>query len=79
MLCVDFSLKVAIQINCKLGGIPWLIEVPISGLMTVGYDVCHDPKDKRASWGALVATMDLKKRNNEFFSAVNRHENNVVC
>lgn len=47
--------------------------MPVSGLMTVGYDVCHDPKDKQKSWGAMVATMDLKKRNNEFFSAVNRH------
>lgn len=41
--------------------------------MTIGYDVCHDPKSKGASWGALVATMDLKKKNNQFFSAVDRH------
>lgn len=52
---------------------PWLIQVPKSGLMTLGYDVCHDPKSKGASWGALVATMDLKKGNNQFFSAVDRH------
>lgn len=52
-----------------------LIDIPISGLMTFGYDVCHDPKNKKYSWGALVATMDLKAGNNEFFSAVNRHEN----
>lgn len=43
--------------------------------MTVGYDVCHDPKNKNLSWGAMVATMDLRARNNEFFSAVNRHSN----
>lgn len=43
--------------------------------MTFGYDVCHDPKNKSLSWGALVATMDLKKANNQFFSAVNRHKN----
>lgn len=42
--------------------------------MTIGYDVCHDPKNKSLSWGALVATMDLKKNNNEFFTAVNRHK-----
>lgn len=51
-----------------------LIEMPLSGLMTVGYDVCHDPKNKNDSWGAMVATMDLKKRNNEFFSTVDRHK-----
>lgn len=49
--------------------------MPVSGLMTVGYDACHDPKNKKLSWGAMVATMDLKARNNEFFSVVNRHEN----
>lgn len=49
--------------------------MPISGLMTFGYDVCHDPKNKSLSWGALVATMDLKKANNQFFTAVNRHKN----
>lgn len=52
-----------------------MIDIPISGLMTVGYDVCHDPKNKNLSWGAMVATMDLRARNNEFFSAVNRHSN----
>lgn len=49
--------------------------MPVSGLMTFGYDVCHDPKNKSLSWGALVATMDLKKANNQFFTAVNRHKN----
>jgi aubergine-like protein len=53
--------KVAIQINCKLGGIPWLVKIPVSGLMTVGFDVSHDPKDRRKSLGAMVATMDMKK------------------
>lgn len=70
---LSVATKVAIQMNCKLGGVPWMMQMPVNGLMTVGYDVCHDPKDKKISWGALVATMDLKKKNNEFFSAVNRH------
>lgn len=64
--------------NCKLGGLPWMIDMPLTGLMTIGYDVCHDPKDKKASWGAVVATMDLKKKNCQFFSAVNRHTNTEV-
>lgn len=42
--------------------------------MTFGYDVCHDPKNKSLSWGALVATMDLRQANSEFFTAVNRHK-----
>lgn len=43
--------------------------------MTCGYDVCHDTKKSDYSWGALVATMDIKAGNNQFFSAMNRHEN----
>lgn len=31
--------KIAIQINCKLGGIPWMVNIPVKGLMTVGFDV----------------------------------------
>lgn len=47
--------------------------MPVSGLMTFGYDACHDPSDKSKSWGALVATMDLKQANSEFFTALNSH------
>lgn len=45
--------------------------------MTIGYDVCHDPQDKKFSWGAMVATMDLRARNAEFFSAVDRHSKDI--
>lgn len=51
--------------------------MPLDGLMTLGYDVCHDRKNERFSWGALVATMDLKKGNTEFFSTFNRHINDT--
>jgi aubergine len=53
--------KVAIQMNAKLGGQPWMIKLPVNGLMTVGFDVSHHPRDRSRSIGALVASMDLKK------------------
>jgi aubergine len=53
--------KVAIQMIAKMGGLPWMIKLPVKGLMTVGFDVSHHPRDKSRSVGALVATMDLKK------------------
>lgn len=71
---MSIATKVAIQMNCKLGGLAWLIDIPIAGLMTFGFDVCHDARDKRKSYGALVATMDLKC-SNKFFSAVSSHTN----
>lgn len=49
--------------------------MPESGLMTFGYGVCHDPKNRNSSWSALVATMDLKKCNKQIFTAVNHQKN----
>lgn len=51
-----------------------MIELPVSGLMTIGFDVCHDTKDKNKSYGAMVATMDLK-RCCRYYSAVSAHTN----
>lgn len=55
---MSIATKVAIQMNCKLGGAPWAVQVPLSGLMVVGYDVCHDTGDKTKSFGATVASLD---------------------
>lgn len=43
---MSIATKVAIQINCKIGGAPWLIKIPLSGLMIVGFDVSHNTKNK---------------------------------
>lgn len=66
--------KVAVQINCKLGGVPWRIHVPIGGLMVIGYDVYHDARDKSRSFGAFVATMDLKQ-STEIYCSATPHTN----
>lgn len=58
----SIATKVAIQMNVKLGGVPWMIKLPIKGLMTVAFDVSIHPRDRSRSVGALVATMDLKKK-----------------
>lgn len=64
--------KIAIQMNTKLGGMPWMIRLPVNGLMTVGFDVSIHPRDKSRSVGAMVATMDLKKTG-VFFSVTSEH------
>lgn len=66
--------KIAIQINCKLGGIPWIVKIPAKGLMTIGFDVSHDPRDKKKSIGAMVAQMDLKNPGCCFYSTTMRYE-----
>jgi len=46
--------KIAMQINCKLGGAPWHVEIPqLLDFMIVGFDVSQDTKnmDKNISFG----------------------------
>ncbi|XP_015122024.1 piwi-like protein Siwi [Diachasma alloeum] len=68
---MSIATKVAIQLNCKIGGIPWTVHIPLGGLMVVGYDVCHDTNKKGTDFGAMVASLD--KKLSRYFSAVSAH------
>ncbi|XKL69438.1 hypothetical protein PGB90_007207 [Kerria lacca] len=68
---MSITTKIAVQINCKIGGAPWSVAIPVNGLMAVGFDVCHDPTDKRKSYSGIVATLD--KSCSRYFSAVTHH------
>ncbi|XP_055594938.1 protein aubergine [Uranotaenia lowii] len=71
---MSVATKVVIQMNCKLGGVPWKVKIPLNGLMTIGFDVCHDAKDKAKSFGAMVATLDHDNKGTpKFFSTVSQH------
>ncbi|XP_037929058.1 protein aubergine-like [Teleopsis dalmanni] len=70
---MSIATKVVIQMNAKLRGIPWMIDLPLKGLMTIGFDVCHSSKDKNTSYSALVATMDVRS-SSRYFSAVSKHQ-----
>lgn len=51
--------KVAIQLNCKLGGVPWALAIPIKAtVMICGYDTYHDSSRKGRSAGAFVASLN---------------------
>ncbi|XP_017858424.1 PREDICTED: protein piwi [Drosophila arizonae] len=66
---LSVATKIAIQINCKIGYTPWMIELPLSGLMTMGFDIAKCSSNRNKAYGALVASMDLQ-RNATFFSTV---------
>ncbi|XP_017099105.2 protein piwi [Drosophila bipectinata] len=66
---MSIATKIAIQINCKLGYTPWMVEVPLSGLMTLGFDIAKSTRDRKRAYGALVASMDLQQ-NSTYFSTV---------
>lgn len=71
---MSVATKVAVQMFTKIEGVPWMISIPLTGLMTVGFDTTHDSRDKSKSYGAFVATMDLKT-SSRYFSAVESHSN----
>ncbi|ODN06661.1 Protein argonaute-3 [Orchesella cincta] len=61
--------KIALQINCKLGGSLWSIRIPLpEKIMFIGMDVYHDPKQKRPSVTALVAS--LNNTHTKYYSRV---------
>lgn len=68
---MSVATKVAIQINCKLGGAPWAVEIPLKGTMIIGFDVTHDTNSRESSFGAMVASLD--DHFCRYFSAVSPH------
>ncbi|XP_044744657.1 piwi-like protein Siwi isoform X2 [Coccinella septempunctata] len=68
---MSIASKIAIQMNCKLGGTPWSIGVPLNDVMVVGYDVCRDTIQKTKSFGGMVASMNnILSR---YYSQVSEH------
>lgn len=66
--------KVILQMNTKLGHAPWKVQLPLSGLMTIGFDVCHDTRNRSLSFGAFIASMD-QNRSDVYFSRGVAHRN----
>ncbi|XP_014208216.1 piwi-like protein Siwi [Copidosoma floridanum] len=65
--------KIAVQINCKLGGTPWIVDISetlVKGLMVVGFDVCHEKSIGSEDFGAMVSSLD--KNFGRHFSAVTK-------
>ncbi|XP_064649960.1 piwi-like protein 1 [Lineus longissimus] len=48
--------KVAIQLNCKLGGEVWALEIPLKNSMVIGIDTYHERKQR--SVGGFVASLN---------------------
>uniref|UniRef100_A0A8C1F1C1 Piwi-like protein 2 n=1 Tax=Cyprinus carpio carpio TaxID=630221 RepID=A0A8C1F1C1_CYPCA len=50
--------KILLQINCKLGGELWTVNVPLKYLMVIGVDVHHDVSKKSRSVMGFVASLN---------------------
>lgn len=69
---MSIATKIAIQLNCKIGGAPWVVPIPLKHLMIVGYDVCRDTENKKKSFAGMVAS--LNSNCTRYYSSATEHE-----
>lgn len=50
--------KIALQMNCKLGGTLWSVKIPFENVMICGIDTYHDAGNKGNSVSAFVASQN---------------------
>ncbi|KFB43049.1 AGAP008862-PA-like protein [Anopheles sinensis] len=50
-------LKIILQMNCKLGGSLWGVNIPLSDTMICGIDTYHETKRQNASVAAFVGSL----------------------
>nr|XP_009860146.1 piwi-like protein 1 isoform X1 [Ciona intestinalis]XP_018669549.1 piwi-like protein 1 isoform X1 [Ciona intestinalis]XP_026692672.1 piwi-like protein 1 isoform X1 [Ciona intestinalis]XP_026692673.1 piwi-like protein 1 isoform X1 [Ciona intestinalis]XP_026692674.1 piwi-like protein 1 isoform X1 [Ciona intestinalis]XP_026692675.1 piwi-like protein 1 isoform X2 [Ciona intestinalis]XP_026692676.1 piwi-like protein 1 isoform X3 [Ciona intestinalis] len=55
---MSIATKIAIQMNCKLGGEAWAVKIPLKECMIVGFDTYHDSSQKGRSVGGFVASIN---------------------
>lgn len=52
-----FSDNNLMQLNCKLGGELWAVDIPLKNLMVIGIDVYHDASRGKKSIAGFVASI----------------------
>ncbi|KAM9330875.1 piwi-like protein 1 [Gastrophryne carolinensis] len=55
---LSVAVKIALQMNCKMGGELWSVEIPLKEMMIVGIDCYHDTLAGKRSIGAFVASLN---------------------
>ncbi|XP_069825609.1 piwi-like protein 1 [Dendropsophus ebraccatus] len=50
--------KIALQMNCKLGGELWSVDIPLDKMMIIGIDIYHDTLQGKRSIAGFVASMN---------------------
>ncbi|XP_064424197.1 piwi-like protein 1 [Latimeria chalumnae] len=55
---MTIATKIALQINCKMGGELWSVEIPLKFLMVVGIDCYHDTTAGKRSIAGFVASLN---------------------
>uniref|UniRef100_A0A8C4PYR5 Piwi-like RNA-mediated gene silencing 1 n=1 Tax=Eptatretus burgeri TaxID=7764 RepID=A0A8C4PYR5_EPTBU len=55
---MSIATKIAVQMNCKLGGELWEVEIPLKDLMVIGVDTYHDNSLRGSSIAGFVASLN---------------------
>lgn len=55
-MLMSVATKIAIQLNCKLGGEVWCLDIPLKNVMVVGIDTYHDSAKKGRSVGGVICS-----------------------
>ncbi|XP_038059144.1 piwi-like protein 1 [Patiria miniata] len=55
---MSVATKIAMQINCKMGGELWAVDIPPKKMMVIGIDSYHDSSTRGRSVGGFVATLN---------------------
>jgi len=73
---MSIATKVVVQMNAKLGGEPWSIQIPLKNTMITGFDAYRGggatKVGERSAIGALVATVNGTF--SKYFSTVSNHK-----
>lgn len=54
--------KIALQMNCKLGGSLWSVPIPVNTWMVIGIDVYHSPGSKQSVCAFVSSLNDTMTR-----------------
>ncbi|XP_008948123.1 PREDICTED: piwi-like protein 1 isoform X1 [Merops nubicus] len=55
---VTIATKIALQMNCKMGGELWTVDIPLKQVMVVGIDCYHDTLSGKQSAAGFVASLN---------------------
>jgi aubergine len=71
---LSFASKIAVQVNSKIGGVPWLIDMKLDGLLVIGIDIAKQ-KGKTETYSAMSALL-ISKGNEpgSYFSMSTKHQ-----
>ena len=55
---LTIATKIVLQMECKMGGELWAVQIPVNGLMVIGIDTYHDTLRRVQSVAGFIASLN---------------------